>query len=225
MRTRDIGDTPARSHAGDLLDPLLLAQGLHAGAGATRAGALDHPVVRLAQRCDLRQVRDAENLMAAPECPQAFAHPAGGTPAHAGVDLVEEQDTSTIRVSQHVAQRQLEARKLASRGGVAQSPGLLTGIGREQERRSLLTARTGRGGLAIWGLRGQALEANAELGPPELERAQLTGDLGLELLGRGAARPAQARGSAVQRGRRFGDRGFELGAAPLSVAQVLELGA
>ena len=50
---------------------------------------------------NLRQMRDADNLMIPGDHCQLFCHPLGCATTDAGVDLIEDQGWNVITVSQH----------------------------------------------------------------------------------------------------------------------------
>src|SRR5215207_6710061 len=85
---------PARltaEHLGELDDAPLAIEPFDLGDRAPVALALGDPELDIGVRRDLRQVRDAQDLVATRECPQAAADGVGTAPADARVDLVEDE--------------------------------------------------------------------------------------------------------------------------------------
>src|SRR3954452_12714745 len=114
-RVRRIGS----EHAAELLDDLAALELRYGGSGELLGACLLDPEVPLGERGDLRQVRDAEHLTAAPERAQLLADRARGVTADAGVALVEEERAgAAARGNAH--QRKHDSRQLTARGAVAQ---------------------------------------------------------------------------------------------------------
>src|SRR3954453_11250514 len=78
-------------HPAQLLDDFCAFELGDGRAGEVIGTRLLDAEVSLGERRDLRQVRDAEHLTAAPERAQLLAHGASGVTANAGVDLVEHE--------------------------------------------------------------------------------------------------------------------------------------
>ena len=116
---------------------------------------------------------------------QPLADRRRGGAADAAIDLVEHQRRHRIGLGQHDLQRQQEARQLAARGDLRQRPRRQAGIGRDLEGDAVEPM------LAPVALR-QPLEAGGEAGLVELQRRQLGGDGGVELLRRLVARGCSA---------------------------------
>jgi len=81
-------------HPRELLDDLLLWQLPHLRARVRRSRPLDDREVPVGQRCDLREVGDADHLTLAGELAQPRANRTGGVTADPGVDL--EKWTLTV---------------------------------------------------------------------------------------------------------------------------------
>ena len=99
--------TPVGSkHADDLGQLLLPGDGLDPSDGRGAAWLLLDPEVSCCKRCDLSQMRDANNLTGLAKGAQTLAHPASDLATHAGIDLVEDHGLDVAgraqpRKSQH----------------------------------------------------------------------------------------------------------------------------
>src|ERR1039458_5550907 len=84
---------------------------------------------------DLRQVRDAQDLVGGGQLFEAAADSFGGTATNAGVDFVEDQ--GALGAARWVGQARLEgqrdARDLAAGCDLFQRAGLFAKVGRDQE--------------------------------------------------------------------------------------------
>ena len=81
----------AAHHPGQLLDPLGLATASGRWSRSGGPGLLLDEEVRPARGRDLRQVRDAQHLVALPQRRQLLSDDGRDAPADAGVDLVEDE--------------------------------------------------------------------------------------------------------------------------------------
>ncbi len=170
----------------------------------------------------LRQVRDAEHLARPGQPLQARADGIGGRSPDPRVDLVEHQRPAGAGVLEHHVQRQHDPRQLAARGGLAQRPGVLARIRRDQELGPLDAARRQRHrAVAVPELRpARRLEADREARPRQGQLAQLPLDgRGQRLRG---APPCRAEPLRLARVGLRGERQSRLGRADL-LAEVLEL--
>src|SRR3954449_3289085 len=84
-------------HPHELGDEVVAGQCLDRGARDLSACRLRNPEVAARERCDLRQVGDADDLAALSQRAQALADRSGGRAADAGVDLVEHERRTTGR--------------------------------------------------------------------------------------------------------------------------------
>src|SRR3954467_13936491 len=84
-------------HPAELLDHAFAGEGLDRGEGELVVGRFLDPEVPRGDRSDLRQMRDAEELMLVAECAQALADRPGGLPPDARVDLVEHERRRAAR--------------------------------------------------------------------------------------------------------------------------------
>ena len=83
---------------------------------------------------DLRQMRDAYDLVVARQAPQHPTDWIRRAPTDARIHLVEDERGRVVGACQHRLERQRDARHLAARGDAGQRARRLAGIGREQER-------------------------------------------------------------------------------------------
>ena len=117
---------------------------------------------------------------------QPLAHRGGGGAADAGIDLVEHQRRHRRAAGQHHLQRQHQPRQFAARGDPRQRPGLLAGIGGDQEAHRVGAARP-PGGLRQW------RDVGDEAGAVQPQRRQFPGDRPVQLARRLARAPPTAR--------------------------------
>ena len=85
---------------------------------------------------DLRQVRDAHDLVHPRQRPELLAHRFGGTPTDAGIDLIEHQGSlprsAATRTALHARlERQHYPREFAAGGDLLRRAQRLAGIGRD----------------------------------------------------------------------------------------------
>ena len=132
---------------------------------------------RSACAASLRQVRDAEDLVPLRERGEPCAHVLRDGAADAGVHLVEDEHAARAGAAQHIAQRQEDARELASRRHAAERAQGLAGVRAEAELHGLGAAGPARQAVRRRGRQQRHLEARAR------ER---------QLAHRGAAPPCRA---------------------------------
>ena len=82
---------------------------------------------------DLRQVRDAHDLVVAREAPQQPTDRIRRAPADAGIHLVEDERRRLVGARQHGLERQRDARQLAAGRDARQRPRRLSRVGLETE--------------------------------------------------------------------------------------------
>ena len=98
---------------------------------------------------DLGQVRDAQDLVATGEAPQAAPERIGAPPADTGIDLVEDERRGRIGLGEDALDGERDARQLATGGDLGQWSRRLAGVGR-QAVDDLIDARRIEGhGVAI----------------------------------------------------------------------------
>ena len=83
-------------HASRALDPFYL------GTRSTAAADLLHAKVRIGQSRDLRQVGDAQHLVARGQLRQNTTHPLGQASAYPSVDFIKDQKHAVRVAPQHV---------------------------------------------------------------------------------------------------------------------------
>ena len=105
--------------------------------------------MRVPRRRDLRQVRDAEDLMPCRHRLQLARHSARRAAAHIGVDFVKHQYRNGIRIRQHGFQRQHDTRRLAGRRRRLQRLHLFTKIRSEHELDGVRASRARFGLLDV----------------------------------------------------------------------------
>ena len=101
-------------------------------------GLLHHDL-RVGERRHLREVRDAQHLVARPERREQTPDRDPGLTADPGVDLVEHQRRRRLR--EHHARRQHRTGELAAGRGPGQRPGRLARVGRQQEGHPVVRRR------------------------------------------------------------------------------------
>ena len=139
----------AAEHLGQLDDPALAVELLDLGHGPAVALALGDPVVGVGVGGDLGQVRDAQDLVASGEGPQAAPDRVRAAPADPRVDLVEDEDGRLVGLGQDALDRQRDARQLAARRDPRERPGRLARVRGEAVDDLVGAARVERDGVAI----------------------------------------------------------------------------
>ena len=91
MLQAGFGDLGAGEHAGDFVGAGALVEEADLGFGAAVGLALVDEKVLVGEGGDLRQVSDAENLLAAAEGLELLADGFGGAASDADVDFVEDE--------------------------------------------------------------------------------------------------------------------------------------
>ncbi len=142
------GQGGAGEHAGDLLDALLRGEAGDGGFGAASLFGLGDQEVLIGESRDLREVRDANDLLGGGEGLEFAANGLGGAASDADVNLVEDQGAGrcyrcALRfggfagAADALFYRDLEseqdARHLASGGDLVEWLEGLTGIGGDEE--------------------------------------------------------------------------------------------
>ncbi len=90
MAAGGVGELRAGEHSGDFFHALGLFHEAHAGLRATAMGGLFDEEVLVGERSDLRQVRDADDLLRGGEGLELLADGFCGAAADADVDFVED---------------------------------------------------------------------------------------------------------------------------------------
>ena len=191
----------AAEHLGELDDAALAVEVLDLGDGPAVALALGDPVVGVGMGRDLRQVGDAQHLVATREGPQAAPDRVGAPPADPGVDLVEDEDGRVVGLGEDALDRQRDARQLAARGDPGERPGRLAGVRGEAVDDLVGAAGIERDRVAVELDRGLV---RARRAPPErdLEHAGREAELDQHLAdGRRQGVPAGSAGGGQPRGR------------------------
>ena len=93
---------------------------------------LDHEM-RVGERRDRREVRDAQHLPVTRDVGDRAADPLRDRAADAGVDLVEDVETGGTAVGEHALQREQRARELAARGDPPERARVDARVRRDQE--------------------------------------------------------------------------------------------
>ena len=113
----------AAEHLGELDDPALSVEVLDLGDRPAVALSLGDPVVGVGMRGDLRQMRDAQHLVATRESPQAPTDRIGAPTTDARVDLVEDEDRRGVGLRHDALDGEGDARQLAAGGDPGEGPG------------------------------------------------------------------------------------------------------
>src|SRR5581483_3360584 len=111
---RFLADFDAAQHARDFLHALRRLQRLDLDARGAVVRELQHAQMMLAERGDLRQVRDAEHLARSGEAAQLLPDDFGDAPADADVDFVEDEGGNAPEAGGHDLKREADARELAA---------------------------------------------------------------------------------------------------------------
>ena len=119
---------PLPQHLRQLDDPALAVQPLDLGDGPAVPLALADPELGVGMGRDLREVRDAQHLVAAGQRPQAAPDRVGAAPADARVHLVEHEGRRRVRLGEDLLDRQRDARQLAAGGDPGERAERLAGI-------------------------------------------------------------------------------------------------
>ena len=176
---------------GQLQDAFFAFQELDLGGGAPGGDVFFDVQVLSAIDGQLRQVGDAQHLVAAPEHLQFLADDAANTPADALVDLIENQGGNVVGLGQHVFERQHQARGLAAGGDLDQRLEAFAGVGGNQEFDAFQAGRGEGDAPAIRQRRtlrvGLVLEIDLETRSGHAQVAQLVFDGKFQFLGGGAA--------------------------------------
>ena len=155
------------------MDSAVAVQPHHVGLGALTVGGLLHAEVRVAQRCDLRQMGHAQHLLARRNLLHLLAHDLRHAPGNAGVDLVEHHGIHAAAIQRDGLHCQHHAGQLAAGGHRGQGLQRFAGIRGDQEFHLLRTLR--RGLL-------QRPEIHAEAAAGHAQILQLLQQAALELL-------------------------------------------
>ena len=95
----------------------------------------------VAERGDLREVRDAEHLAMARDVGDGAADDLGDRAADAGVDLVEDVEAGRALLGEHALQREQRARELAAARDLAERARVLALVRRDEELDAIDAAR------------------------------------------------------------------------------------
>ena len=92
----------AASHAGELVDPFVVSYFANLRARPTALGLFAHDKMSVGESRDLRQMRDAKNLVFRREFRENAADTLGHRPADPGINLVEDDDHISICTAQRI---------------------------------------------------------------------------------------------------------------------------
>ena len=90
---------------------------------------------------NLRQMRDADDLLVSRKVCKLFAHALRRDARHAGIHLVEHHGRYTIAPCKHILERQHDAAQLAAGCDLADASGRLARVRREQESHGIRSRR------------------------------------------------------------------------------------
>ena len=138
----------------------------------------------VAQRRDLRQVRDAHDLMIRGDGTQFFAHDARRGAGDAGVDLVEDHGRDPVQIADDALHGQHDAGQLAAGGDLCEGLERFALIRADQELHAVRTFFAGRG----------VFDRNGEGGVREVQVRQFSVHFLLQRLRRSFPQHAQPRG-------------------------------
>ena len=159
-------------HPDELADDRGALEPADGGPRRVGRGVLDDREVPVAERGDLRQVGDADDLAAAGEGLQLLAHRAGGLAADPRVDLVEDQrvgSAAALALGGDAHQRQHHPRELAARGRLAQRAGRHARVRGDHEL-DLVGARRAGAVLARGQRHGEARALHGQRRQPPADR-------------------------------------------------------
>src|SRR5437868_2945160 len=130
-------DLHTTNHTRDFGHAFAAGERTGVGRGDVALAALGNLDVMLALRCHLRQVGDAQRLVALAQRPQLAADDLGDATAHADVDFIEDQCRHTAVCARHDLDREADARELATRGDFGERFRRLADVRAYQEFRAL----------------------------------------------------------------------------------------
>src|SRR6185503_6791853 len=110
----------AADHARDLFEALVRAEKIDLALGALVLDRLEHAVVPLRVDRDLREMRDADDLMVPRHVAQLAPDHLRHRAADARVDLVEDVESGAADTREHALDREHRARELAAARDLAQ---------------------------------------------------------------------------------------------------------
>ncbi len=114
MVERGFGQGFAAEHPGDFFDAAVAGQFADGGDGSLVVGAFFDMKMRLAFARNLRQMRDADNLMRVTDLLEFFPDDFRDFAADAGVNFVEDHHRHAIRRAKQRFQRKHHARNFAA---------------------------------------------------------------------------------------------------------------
>ena len=115
-------------HLGKLDDPALAIEALDLGDRATVALALRDAELGIGVGGDLGQVRDAQDLVAAGQGPEAPADRVGAPAADARIDLVEHERRRLVGLGEDLLDRERDPGQFAARRDPGECPGRLARV-------------------------------------------------------------------------------------------------
>ena len=153
---------------------------------------------------DLRQMRDTDDLLGHRELTELFTDTLSGHAGNTGIHLVKDHGGHVIAFSEHVFERQHDARELTAGSNLTDAPKRLTGICRDQKTH-IVRACTLESGRAA-----ERCDLHVKAHGRHGQLAQFTLDLPLERGGGSPARLRQFRRRCARLLRLLLDHRFEL---------------
>src|SRR5579885_1699416 len=138
----------------NLPDALLRAQFVHERNGAIIEDLLVNAVVSIGEGSDLRQVRDANDLVIARKLPELLAHDLTAAPADTSIDLIKDEGGRGISISEDGFEREHEARSLAAGSNLRERLEGFAGVGRDEKLHAVNARQVA--GVILFGLAVEA---------------------------------------------------------------------
>ena len=131
MFTCDLGHILTTRHSREFIDAEIALHPLDLGSSPSLPGLFTDDEVAIREGGDLRQMRNAEDLMLRRQFSQHSTHALCDRAADAGVDLIEHQGRWAR--AQDETEGQHRAGEFAARGDLGQRLGVMARVGGEQE--------------------------------------------------------------------------------------------
>ncbi len=153
---------PARSRAISVTRSSRL-EALDVGEGPVLLDLFLDPEMVRGGRGDLREVRDADDLVASGQVAELLGDELGRLAADAGVDLVEDERLAALALLAHGLEGQHDPGELAARSDPPQGPQFLAGVGGDEELGLLRALVADRGRVVERG--NDRVQADRRSGP------------------------------------------------------------